>query len=561
MRCLSRALSIPIPVSMDAHTHAYTSLLKLHGVSEPHTAIKAQSTHTAPSMWRRASVDLQGQGQGQGQGSLPTTAASPFISVGTGAFGAQIPGPLGSSGYAGAGTVGQDSVGPWRRSSVPNNLSTGPGGVKKGEITPWDDIKGNITVKDGNIPVSRGGGETMVVFYPRVLGAFCLDPSDRDLPPGSVAGGQIILYRNLLYSLSLAYPVSILNDHNATEGGGMYCNQLPYNTSYPTPLTNPNWLVCLMQVFSRDTVNQSRLSTATNATKQFLYKLFGALIPHCTLLCPQEVTASNGSFPASFPSFPLAPTLDSVPSFPSVPSFLPTTALAPTLALGHVPPYPPTSPLGLGLPLTSAPSIGPIGTGQGLGQMPVHHSLLRIITSTSIHPTSSCSSTPISSPTSSMYAAINHDTYGRNKLCSPLKEHSSKCDASWILSGFSIPLKDLVLISIRASSDPDHQLRVQAITVLGLLNPAQWMALAYVQPGDDNDGDDDDSDDDDDDDSGGDDDDDDDDDDIINQFNSYRQPKSRYSCNNLFFMKHYKKHYYHSLLLLSTVIYNILEFY
>ena len=479
MRCLSRALSIPIPVSMDAHTHAYTSLLKLHGVAEPHTAVRAQSTHTAPSMWRRASVDQQGQGQG----SLPTTAASPFISVGTGtgAFGAQIPGPLGSSGYAGTGTVGQDSVGPWRRSSVPSNSSTVPGGVRKGETTPWDDLKGNITVKDGNIPVSRGG-ETMVVFYPRVLGAFCLDPSDRDLPPGSVAGGQIILYRNLLYSLSLAYPVSILNDHMTAEGGGMYGNQLPYNTSYPTPLTNPNWLVCLMQVFSRDTVNQSRLSTATNATKQFLYKLFGALIPHCTLLCPQETTASNGSFPASFPSFPLGPTLASVPSFPSVPSFLPTSALAPTLALGHVPPYPPALGLGLSLP-SSAPSVGPLGTAQG--QMPVHHSLLRIITSTSIHPTSSCTSTPISSPTSTAYAAKNHDTYGRNKLCSPLKEHSSKCDASWILSGFSIPLKDLVQISIRASSDPDHQLRVQAITVLGLLNPAQWMALAYVQPGDD----------------------------------------------------------------------------
>lgn len=477
MRCLSRALSIPIPVSMDTHTHAYISLMKLHGIADPSTA-KAQSTHTAPTMWRRASVDQPG--------SLPGTVASPFISVGTQGFGAPIPGPMGSSGYG--GTVGQDSVTPWRRSSVPNNAHV-TGSAKKGEITPWDDVKGN-TVKDGQV-LTRGG-EVMVVFYPRILGAYCLDPSDRDLPPGSVAGSQILLYRNLLYSLSLAYPITILNDRSTTEGG-VNSAHLPYASSYPAPLINPNWLVCLMQVFSRDTVNPSRLPLATNATKQFLYKLFGALIPHCTLLCPIEPTAPTGPFPGPFPSFPSAPTLGPVPSFPSVPTFPSALGPAPTFppAPSPVPSFPSVPLFPSTLPVSSFPSISPFSStptlvpapSSGLAQGPVHHSLLRIITSTSIHATSSATSTPISSPTSSAYAGGNHDTYARSRLCSPLKESSLKCDSSWILSGFSLPLRDLISLSIRASSDADHQLRVQAITVLGLLNPSQWMALAHVKPG------------------------------------------------------------------------------
>ena len=441
LRCLSRALSIPIHVTAE-NTHALRALKYLHGTNDaaPH---RSTPLHT-PSVWRRASADLPAN-------HIVTStliATSPFISST----------PFGAS--TGSTVNQQESAGAWRRAS-------GSGGAqltitpKKQEANPWDDVrdfKGQNTqthISDTaalpsstSIPVTS---TVITVSYPRLLGAFCLDLSDVSgvgVGSGQTAGHvspAAAMYRNLLFFLSAVYPSSVLDSQNVKDA-----EYISAQRPISSPAKFPNWLSVVVVSFNRDNSVSTRAATNANSTKQFLFKLLSALIPHATLLPPP-------------PSLSLPLPLSSSASVSTI------AAVVPTHTHTYTSPCPSQSITPTSNPITTS-TITSTSTSISTSRLPALSIMVPNHTANTYPLGLSGIIGPGPLSPGNNYFSPHGSSTPHNEFQNP--------DTSYILSGFELSLGNIVNTIVRACSDTDHQVRVQAVTVLGLLNPEQWRALS-----------------------------------------------------------------------------------
>ena len=253
----------------------------------------------------------------------------------------------------------------------------------------------------------------LTVFLPRLIAAYCLNSSYGDV---GLNASHLTVYRSLLYSLSSYYPDVVLIDFSKKQLVPMRRMSLQAGISPVFPSLLPegtqlekysfvgetggreddtSWLVALILSLGREQTVNRAAATSLNPSKQFLYKILSALVPHSIIL------------PHPFTTF--------MPSSPSK---------------------------GIAL--------------QSLEQIPAHQS-------------PKCDSPNFTSPSNS----------------SPSCGYSSSqavdyMDADSFLSGFKCPLGFVVSMAVKACSDPDHLVRVPAVSFLGLLSPEQWKALSVT---------------------------------------------------------------------------------
>lgn len=254
----------------------------------------------------------------------------------------------------------------------------------------------------------------LTVFLPRLVAAYCLNPSSGDV---GLNAAHLTIYRSLFYSLSSYYPDVVLIDlsrkqlvptrrmsQHAGISPGFPClipegSQLEkYSFGGETVGTEEetSWLVALILSLSREET-VIRAAAPLNPSKQFLYKVLGALVPHSFILPPPSITFMQSS---------------------------------PMKVIALQSPDQILSPYG---PKSNSPTFSP-------------------------------------SPSSSSSPSCGYSG-------SPTLNY---IDADSILSGFKCPLGVVVSMAVRACSDPDHLVRVPAVSFLGLLSPEQWKALSVT---------------------------------------------------------------------------------
>ena len=259
----------------------------------------------------------------------------------------------------------------------------------------------------------------ITVFYPRLLAAYCLNPSSDDLP-GDLSASNVTMYRSLLYSLSSYYPDVILIDLQRKPNVPVRRVSPHTGTSHiclsPTAVGNrleifsaagegrcggggeevSSWLMALIISLSRDKIMNRAAATSSSPSKQYLFKLLGALVPYSTILPPPCIGYSTDVH--------------------SVVQLIQSPGL-----------------------------ISPQQISKG-DSPNCHLSLINV-----------------------------YD----DSLRADLKPYYF--DADSILSGFRCPLGVVVSMAVKACTDPDHLVRVPAVSFLGLLSPEQWKALSVTR--------------------------------------------------------------------------------
>lgn len=238
--CFSRALSLPMSFSLKIHTHISDALLRFNTIPLPLLPVTSKSTSaTIPSSLDRTVVK-----SAEGVSSLGPEHES-LESLPTWRRGRDMRCDVRDD-------KGGRTSNSWRKET--NTSSTIPSAIANDEDVNTDSVA--------------------TVSFVLLLSALCVDPPTHSSSASLPLSSSLSVYRNLLLSLSMSYPTVLLNSDAYTDGSCSY---------------HPKYLSTLLLHL------KSPMSPSPTTSKQFLYRLLSALIPHSDVISNNDNEKKNGT--------------------------------------------------------------------------------------------------------------------------------------------------------------------------------------------------------------------------------------------------------------------------